>query len=64
MAESVFSDGASSPPMVKMKIPPGLRPFTSFLSTGSCRDNGTCQMLSHAEMKSYCPGSSHSQMSA
>ena len=64
MAESIFSDGASSPPIVKMQIPPELSPFRSFFSTGFCCDNGTCQMLSHADMTSYALGNSHLQMSA
>src|SRR5688572_9567220 len=57
-----FSDGASSPPVVKMQTPPEVRPCRIFFKTGSCSLRGRCQMLSHAEMRSYLLGNSHAQI--
>ena len=34
MAESTFSEGPSSPPVVKMQTPPGVNPWRIFLNTG------------------------------
>jgi hypothetical protein len=57
MAESTFSDGPSNPPVVKMQIPPEVRPCKIFFKTGTWSVKGICPILSHAEMKSYFLGS-------
>src|SRR4051812_25879575 len=41
--------------MVKIRTPPLFNPSQSFRRTPPCSASGTCQMLSHAVMKSYRP---------
>lgn len=64
MLESRFSSGPSKPPVVQMKTPPELNAPQSLRKTLSLRSNGTCQMLSHAVIKSYCLVGIHSHTSA
>ena len=60
MLESRFSSGPSRPPVVQIKTPPEVSAPQSLRKTLSLRSSGTCQILSHAVMKSYCLPGIHS----